>query len=82
MESMKIHRLIAADYLDREYKKKAWPSTMVSMSSLMKQVKYGNKAAAQAKEEVAITGLHILTKVDELKKKQELAKETNEKVVG
>ncbi|GJR79582.1 hypothetical protein Tco_0150367 [Tanacetum coccineum] len=56
--------------------RKAWPSTMVSMSSLMKQVKYGDKAAAQAKEEVAINGLHILTKVDELKKKQQLAKET------
>ncbi|GKE05073.1 hypothetical protein Tco_1397091 [Tanacetum coccineum] len=54
---------------------------MVSMSSLMRQVKYGGKAAAQAKEEVVITDLHILTKVDELKKKQQLAKETNKKVV-
>ncbi|GJZ71216.1 hypothetical protein Tco_0635067 [Tanacetum coccineum] len=61
---------------------KAWPSTMVSMRNLMKQVKYGDKAAAQAKEEVAITSLYILTKVDKLKKKQQLAKETNEKVVG
>ena len=56
-------------------------STMVSVTSLMKQVEYNERAAAQAKEEAAMSGLHILAKVDELKKKQQLAKETNDKVV-
>ncbi|PWA36609.1 hypothetical protein CTI12_AA598130 [Artemisia annua] len=62
--------------------KKSLDSTMVSVTSLMKQVEYSERAAAQAKEAAAMSGLHILAKVDELKKKQQLAKETNDKHAG
>ena len=60
---------------------KTLASTMEFVISLMRQVESEEKAAVQAKAEAAISGLDIRLKVEELKKAQQHAKETNEMVV-
>nr|GFC23642.1 hypothetical protein [Tanacetum cinerariifolium] len=58
---------------------KSLASILDLVISLMKQVEYQEKAAAQAIEEVAMSGLDILVEVEQLKQKHRLAKETIDK---
>ncbi|GJU37172.1 hypothetical protein Tco_1185526, partial [Tanacetum coccineum] len=57
--------------------KKTVASTLDMVISLMKEVECKEKAAEQAKEEAAASGLHILARVDELKQSRNRVKETN-----
>ncbi|XP_024017349.1 uncharacterized protein LOC112090398 isoform X2 [Morus notabilis] len=67
---------------DAKNNKKILFSAMESVINMMKEVELQERAAEQAKEEVANGGLDILTRVEELKQMLGHAKETNDMHAG
>ncbi|GJW97545.1 hypothetical protein Tco_0179353 [Tanacetum coccineum] len=73
-------KLVDNTIKDVQSNKETVASTLDMVISLMKEVECKEKAAEQAKEEAAASGLHILARVDELKESRNRAKETNDMV--